>query len=72
MAVGVLDSLVTLLPQLGYPLHIPVAVVHRATWPDQKVVMGTLDTISQSVARQGIKSHAAIIIGNVVGALSSE
>ncbi|KAJ3302900.1 uroporphyrin-III C-methyltransferase [Kappamyces sp. JEL0829] len=72
MAVGVLDKLGTQLAVLGYPLDSRVAVVHRATWPDQQVVRGSLMTIAAKVREAGIKNHAAIIVGRVVDCLSRE
>jgi precorrin-4/cobalt-precorrin-4 C11-methyltransferase len=46
----------------------PVAVVYRATWPDQKILRGTLATIAAEVAASGITRTALIIIGRVLGA----
>jgi uroporphyrin-III C-methyltransferase/precorrin-2 dehydrogenase/sirohydrochlorin ferrochelatase len=44
----------------------PVAVVHRATHPDQEIVVGELLNIADKVAVRGIKTPAAIIVGEVV------
>jgi len=45
----------------GYPPDTPVAVVYRATWPDQKVVRGRLDDIVDQVRAAGIKMTALIV-----------
>ncbi len=44
----------------------PVAVVERATLPQQRVVRGTLGTIAGAAAREHIGSPAVIVIGPVV------
>jgi len=53
----------------GYPPETPVAVVYRATWPDQKVVRGTLADIVAKVRDAGIKMTALIVVGRVLDAL---
>ena len=49
-----------------YGAECPVAVVHKATCPDQKVVMGTLDDICDRVRAAGIKSQSIVIVGRVL------
>lgn len=51
----------------GYEDDTPVAVVERASWPDQRVIRGTLVDIAQKVGEAGIKKTAMIIIGHVLG-----
>jgi precorrin-4/cobalt-precorrin-4 C11-methyltransferase len=45
-----------------------VAVVHKATCPDQKIVTGTLDNIVKRVREAGIKSQSIILVGRVLTA----
>jgi precorrin-4/cobalt-precorrin-4 C11-methyltransferase len=49
------------------PKDTPVAVVYHASWPDQKVILGTLEDIASKVEAEGIKRSALILIGGVVG-----
>lgn len=49
------------------PKDTPVAVVYHASWPDQKVILGTLEDIATRVEAEGIKRSAMILIGGVVG-----
>jgi precorrin-4/cobalt-precorrin-4 C11-methyltransferase len=51
-----------------YGPSCPVAVVYRASWPDQQVIRGTLETIVAEVARTPIERTALILIGQVLGA----
>lgn len=41
----------------------PVAVVARASWPDEVVLRGTLATIAGSVAAAGVRRTAVIVVG---------
>jgi precorrin-4/cobalt-precorrin-4 C11-methyltransferase len=54
----------TLVPAYGD--ECPVAVVHKATCPDQKVIVGTLSDIQSRVRAAGIKSQSIIIVGRVL------
>ncbi len=51
-----------------YGEDCPVAVVYRASWPDQKIVRGTLADITRKVTEEKITSQAIIMIGRVLGA----
>lgn len=50
----------------GYPEDTPVAVVHKASWPDQKIVVGTLADITERVRAARIASQSIIIVGQVL------
>jgi precorrin-4/cobalt-precorrin-4 C11-methyltransferase len=50
-----------------YTLETPVAVVQKASWPDEKIVRGTLDNIASKVAESDIKKTAMIVVGDVLG-----
>jgi precorrin-4/cobalt-precorrin-4 C11-methyltransferase len=51
-----------------YGLDCPVAVVYRASWPDERVLLGTLADIAAKVAEAPIERTALILIGRVLGA----
>jgi precorrin-4/cobalt-precorrin-4 C11-methyltransferase len=55
-----------LAPVLGE--DCPVAVVHRASWPDELVIRGTLATIRAEVKEAGITRTALILVGRALGA----
>lgn len=50
-----------LLPHYGD--KCPVAIVYRASWPDQKIVLGTLSDIADKINAAGINKTAMIIVG---------
>ena len=56
----------------GYPKSTPVGIVYRASWDDQKIITGTLETISKKIKEQKISRTAIIIIGDVVKPKSYE
>jgi precorrin-4/cobalt-precorrin-4 C11-methyltransferase len=51
-----------------YGADCPVAVVHRASWPDQQVIRGTLADIEGKVDAAGIGRTALILVGRVLDA----
>jgi len=46
----------------------PVAVVYRASWPDERIVRGTLGTIEGLVAAVPMERTALILVGRVLAA----
>ena len=56
----------------GYKKSTPVAVVYRASWPDQKIVIGTLSDIVKKIQAEKITRTAIVIVGDVVKPTSYE
>jgi precorrin-4/cobalt-precorrin-4 C11-methyltransferase len=52
----------------SYGADCPVAVVHKASWPDQTIVTGTLADIAGKVKAAGIKSTSMVLVGRVLTA----
>ena len=50
----------------GYPKDTPAQVVYKATWPQQKIVKGTLGDIVAQVKAAGITETALIFVGKVL------
>lgn len=50
----------------GYQEDTPVAVVYKATWPDQKTLKTTLLHLPEEMEREGITKTALIIVGKVL------
>lgn len=51
----------------GYPGSTPVAVVYKATWPDEKIFRCTVDTLHKTVTENGLTKTSLIIVGNCMG-----
>lgn len=49
-----------------YGLTCPAAVVYRATWPDQKIIRGTLEDIARKIEAEKITRTAMIIVGRAL------
>ena len=52
----------------GYPENTPVAVIYKASWPDQKIIRGSLKNVVELVKTSGIKKTALIYVGEVLKA----
>lgn len=67
LSVGFIDEMSDALVEGGYVPETPVAVVYKATWPDQRIVIGTLATIAGKVKEAGIKKTALTVVGGFLG-----
>jgi precorrin-4/cobalt-precorrin-4 C11-methyltransferase len=50
----------------SYGEDCPAAVVYRASWPDQRVCLGTLADIAAKVKEEGIGRTAMIVVGRAL------
>lgn len=51
----------------GYPGTTPVAVVYKATWPEEKIFRCTVETLHETVTSNGLTKTSLIIVGNCMG-----
>jgi precorrin-4/cobalt-precorrin-4 C11-methyltransferase len=51
---------------LDLPDDTPVAVVYHASWPDQKILHGSLGNIAEKIEASGISRSALILVGGVL------
>lgn len=51
----------------GYQPDVPVAVVYKATWPDEKILHTCVGKLAESMEASGIDRTALIIVGEVLG-----
>lgn len=66
MGVANLGAIVAQLAAHGAPPTRPVAIVEKATLPDQRVITGTLATIVERAHAENVSSPALLIVGEVV------
>ena len=45
----------------------PVALVYKASWPDEEVIRCTLETLPKIAEESGIKKTALIVVGDFLG-----
>lgn len=67
LAIHALERIVAELAPL-YGADCPVAVVVRASWPDERILRGTLGDISMQVAAEPIERTALVIVGRALAA----
>ena len=65
MGVGKLPMYTDELLAAGMDPETPVALIERATWPDQRIALGTLGTIVDVRDEAGIEPPAITVIGGV-------
>lgn len=65
LSVSMIDKVVEKLKR-GYGRNVPIAVIQRATWEDEKYVIGTLDDIAEKVKKENITKTAQILVGDFI------
>lgn len=68
LSITMLDKVVEELIAGGYTESTPIAIVQRASWPEQKIVRATLGTIVAEIADKNIDRTAMIVVSNCLGA----
>ncbi|NLZ17191.1 MAG: precorrin-4 C(11)-methyltransferase [Desulfobulbaceae bacterium] len=63
LSVGMMEEVVADLLAGGYVPDTAVAVVEKASWPDERIVQGTLADIAARVQAAGIRKTAMIVVG---------
>ncbi|MDQ6598671.1 precorrin-4 C(11)-methyltransferase [Bacillus salipaludis] len=56
-------KLVKELTEAGWSKDTPVAVVYKASWPDEKIVRSTLEHLDEDMRANGIRKQAMILAG---------
>lgn len=70
MAVGRLRQLCDRLVNLaGYPKDTPVGIIERAGCPNQRTVVGNMQTIADIAEKYNIQAPSTIVVGKVVDVL---
>lgn len=65
LSVGMIDKVVDRLMK-SYKGTTPIAVIQKATWEDEKIVIGTLDNIADKVKEADITKTAQILVGDFI------
>lgn len=65
LSIDKIESVVKKLTE-SYGLNTPVAVIEKASFPEERKIIGTLRDISKKVKEAGITRHALIIVGDVL------
>ena len=65
LSADLIETVKTRLMQGGYPPDTPVAIVYKASWPDEKIVRGVLGDLC--ALRGDITKTALILVGSFLG-----
>ena len=63
LSVHMIEEVVTELIKGGYTETTPIAIVQKASWPEEKIVRGTLGDIAQIIKENDIMRTALIVVG---------
>ena len=67
LSTGLTEKLQAELLAGGYAGSTPVAVVYKATWPEEKIFRCTADTLHRTVTENGLTKTSLIIVGDCMG-----
>jgi len=67
LAIDKLDAIVTELAPI-YGADCPIAIVARASWPDERIITGTLADIVAKLAAAPIERTALVFVGRALRA----
>ena len=66
LSIAMIDKVVDELRE-GYSDNTPVAVVYKASWPQEMVIEGTIADIAEKVKAANLKLSALILVGPFLG-----
>lgn len=66
LSTGLLEDAQNELISGGYDAKTPAAIVYKATWPDERTFICTVDTLAECAEKNGISKTALIIVGDAV------
>ncbi len=67
LSVAMIEKVVDELRE-GYPEDTPVVVIEKASWPEERVIRGTLNDIAAKVGAAGVQKTALIYVGDALRA----
>ena len=67
LSTGLTEKLQKELLTGGYSVDTPVAVVYKATWPEEKIFRCTVGTLHKTVTENGLTKTSLIIVGDCMG-----
>lgn len=67
LAIHAMDEIVAQLTPL-YGAECPVSIVFRASWPEERIIRGTLADIAERLAAEPVERSAIVFVGPSLGA----
>ncbi len=72
LSISMIEKVVSELLEGGYTETTPVAVVEKVSWPEERILRGTLATIAAQVKEAGITKTALIAVGDALAQTAPE
>ncbi len=66
LSTGMLEELSKELIKGGYSPDTPAAIVYKATWPDEKTLPCTVETLARTAEENQVTKTALIVVGHVL------
>lgn len=66
LSTGMLEELSRRLIAGGYSKDTPAAIVYKATWPEEKAYVCTIETLPETATMHGITKTALVLVGEVI------
>ena len=67
LSAGFVQEVQSALLKGAYTSDTPAAIVYKASWPEEKILRGTLEGLADMAKENGITKTALIIVGDVLG-----
>ncbi len=66
LSAGMMDELSDRLVAGGLDPKTPAAIVYKATWPEERSFICTIETLAKTAGENGISKTAVVLVGEVV------
>lgn len=66
LSAGMLEELSRRLIAGGYEPQTAAAIVYKATWPDEKAYVCSIETLAETAKQHNIRKTAIILVGDVI------
>ena len=63
---GGIDALMRRLMKGGLPAETPAVIAYRVSWPDERIIRGTVGDIARKAEEAGINRHALVLAGRAL------
>lgn len=67
LSTGLLSQLQKELISGGYEPDTPAAIVYKATWEDEKIIICTVESLAERAREENIRKTALILVGKAIG-----
>ncbi|MBR6013461.1 MAG: precorrin-4 C(11)-methyltransferase [Selenomonadaceae bacterium] len=72
LSASLMHNVVRDLMSAGYKSSTPIAIVQKASWPEEKIIRGTLSTIMDQLKEDPIDRTALIVVGQCLDSKKGE